>query len=44
MRIGFAWSSCFWRIGVPLAIAGNVGMIAWDLGEGLYEHLKKNKR
>ena len=29
---------------VPLVIAGNVGMIAWDLGEGLYEHLKKNKR
>ncbi|TXI13376.1 MAG: hypothetical protein E6Q66_10055 [Pedobacter sp.] len=28
---------------VPLVIAGNIGMIAWDLGEGLYEHIK-NKR
>ncbi len=29
---------------IPLVIAGNVGMIAWDLGEGLYEHIQKNKR
>ncbi len=39
--LGFAiWGS---PVLITVATVGNIGMIGWGIGEGLYEHLKKSR-